>query len=81
MRYMRSTVPRFYFHFRNGIRFFDDHIGEYQADDASALARAIQIAKELRSKGDYSGFSILIVRDDGHVVAEMPIAFEKQIAA
>jgi hypothetical protein len=76
-----SVVRRFYFHLRSGIRSVEDRIGEYQTDDVSAFARAVEIAKELRSKGSYSGFSIVVTGDDGHVVAQMPITVEKKIAA
>jgi hypothetical protein len=75
------AMPRFYFHIRNGSRSFDDLIGEYQADQASAFDRALQIAKELRSRAEYSGFAIVVVNDDGQEVARMPVAFNRQEAA
>ena len=75
------AMPRFYFHVRDGAQCFDDLIGEYQADQASAFDRALQIAKELRSRADYSGFAIVIMNDDGKEVARMPIAFKRQEAA
>ena len=75
------TMPRFYFHVRGGAQCFDDLIGEYQPDQASAFDRALQIARELRSRTECSGCVIVIVNDDGREVARMPIAVERSEAA
>lgn len=81
MSHAAFTMPRFYFHVSDGIHSFDDRVGEYQADELLALERALQMAKELRSRAGYNGFAIIIMNDDGQEVARTPISFTRQFAA
>ena len=65
-------MPRFFFHVLDGSAFKDED-GEELPSAESAMAHAARIAKELAQAGEYGGFAVKVLDEQGNEVAYVPI--------
>jgi hypothetical protein len=65
-------MPRFFFHVLDG-SVFKDEDGEELPSAESARAHAARIAKELAQAGEYGGFAVKVLDEQGNEVAYVPI--------
>ena len=72
----KSVVPRYFFHFSDGIRRFSDAKGVELNGMASARAHAIRQVRDLKAAmcdphiQDLSGWSMTVVDTDDHIIFE-----------
>ena len=62
----KTTMPRYYFTVRWGDRVDDDKNGASLSDDAAALDRACQMARELQIASGDSDPGLVIVKNEKH---------------
>ena len=71
-------MPRFFFHVLDG-SVVKDEDGEELPSAESARAHAAQIAKELAQAGEYGGFAVKVLDEQGNEVAYVPIGKAQQL--
>lgn len=65
-------MARFFFHVSNGST-FKDEVGEVYPGLDAASAHAAKIASDLSKDGDYKGFAVVVIDEQGQEVARVPI--------
>lgn len=70
-------MPRFFFHFSDGQRWFTDSVGQDLAGLAAARAQAVHHVRELKTAmcdpgiQDLSGWSMQVIDGDGRAIFEI----------